>query len=104
MFGQTNKITDKILEQLPTTRFIFVTFTVKNCSAEKLEETINLMNQGFKDLTNKNRKISCSAKLKNNLLGYIRAMEVTYNSDEDTYHPTYIVFLPLKQDILRMAI
>ena len=58
MFGQTSKITDKILEQLPTTRFIFVTFTVKNCSAEKLEETINLMNQGFKDLTNKNRKLA----------------------------------------------
>ena len=87
MFGQTNKITDKILEQLPTTRFIFVTFTVKNCSAEKLEETINLMNQGFKDLTNKNRKISCSAKFKNNMLGYIRAMEVTYNQEKDTYHP-----------------
>ena len=87
MFGQTSKITDKILEQLPTTRFIFVTFTVKNCSDEKLEETISLMNQGFKDLTNKNRKISCSAKLKDNLLGYMRAMEVTYNSDEDTYHP-----------------
>ena len=87
MFGQTSKITDKILEQLPTTRFIFVTFTVKNCSDEKLEETISLMNQGFKDLTNKNRKISCSAKLKDNLLGYMRAMEVTYNSDKDTYHP-----------------
>ena len=87
MFGQTNKIANIILEQLPTTRFLFVTFTVKNCSAEKLEETINLMNQGFKDLTNKNRKISCSAKLKDNLLGYMRAMEVTYNSDKDTYHP-----------------
>ena len=87
MFGQTNKIANIILEQLPTTRFLFVTFTVKNCSAEKLEETINLMNQGFKDLTNKNRKISCSAKFKNNMLGYIRAMEVTYNQEKDTYHP-----------------
>jgi len=87
MFGQTSKITDKILEQLPTTRFIFVTFTVKNCSAKKLEETINLMNQGFKSLTDKTKKISCTTKFKENLLGYMRAMEVTYNSDEDTYHP-----------------
>ena len=54
------------------------------------------MNQGFKDLTNKNRKISCSAKLKNNLLGYIRAMEVTYNSDEDTYHPHIHCIFALK--------
>ena len=87
MFGQTNKIANKILEQNSSTRFLFVTFTVKNCPAEKLEETINLMNQGFKDLTNKNRKISCSAKFKNNMLGYMRAIEVTYNQQEDTYHP-----------------
>ena len=87
MFGQTNKIANKILEQLPTTRFIFVTFTVKNCSAEKLEETISLMNQGFKDLTNKNRKLAITNKFKSNMLGYIRAMEVTYNQQEDTYHP-----------------
>ena len=87
MFGQTNKIANKILEQNSSTRFLFVTFTVKNCPAEKLEETINLMNKGFKDLTNKNRKISCSAKFKNNMLGYIRAIEVTYNQEKNTYHP-----------------
>ena len=55
MFAQTNKIANKILEQLPTTRFLFVTFTVKNCSAEKLEETINLMNKGFKSITDKTK-------------------------------------------------
>ena len=87
MFGQTSKITDKILEQLPTTRFIFVTFTVKNCSAEKLEETINLMNQGFKRLTDKSKKLAITNKFKNNMIGYIRAMEVTYNQEKDTYHP-----------------
>ena len=87
MFGQTNKIANKILEQLPTTRFIFVTFTVKNCSAEKLEETINLMNQGFKRLTDKSKKLAITNKFKNNMLGYMRAIEVTYNQQEDTYHP-----------------
>ena len=96
MFGQTNKIANKILEQNSSTRFLFVTFTVKNCSAEKLEETINLMNKGFKDLTNKNRKISCSAKFKNNMLGYIRAMEVTYKQEEDTYHPHIHCIFALK--------
>ena len=96
MFGQTNKIANIILEQLPTTRFIFITFTVKNCSADKLSQTIDMMNQGFKDLTNKNRKISCSAKFKNNMLGYIRAMEVTYNQEKDTYHPHIHCIFALK--------
>ena len=87
MFGQTNKIANKILEQNSSTRFLFVTFTVKNCSAEKLEETISLMNKGFKDLTNKNRKLAITNKFKSNMLGYIRAMEITYNQEKDTYHP-----------------
>ena len=87
MFGQTNKIANIILEQLPTTRFIFVTFTVKNCDADKLEETINLMNKGFKSLTNKSKGVKITEKFKNNMLGYIRAMEVTYNQEKDTYHP-----------------
>ena len=87
MFGQTNKIANKILEENSSTRFLFVTFTVKNCSAEKLEETINLMNQGFKRLTDKNKKLAITNKFKSNMLGYIRAMEVTYKQEEDTYHP-----------------
>ena len=87
MFGQTNKIANKILEQNSSTRFLFVTFTVKNCSAEKLEETINLMNKGFKSITDKTKKLAITNKFKNNMLGYMRAIEVTYNQQEDTYHP-----------------
>ena len=87
MFGQTSKITDKILEQLPTTRFIFVTFTVKNCDADKISQTIDMMNMGFKRLTDKSKGVKITEKFKNNMLGYMRAIEVTYNQQEDTYHP-----------------
>ena len=87
LFGQTNKIANIILEQLPTTRFIFVTFTVKNCDADKLSQTIDMMNMGFKRLTDKSKKLAITNKFKNNMLGYMRAIEVTYNQQEDTYHP-----------------
>ena len=87
LFGQTNKIANIILEQLPTTRFIFVTFTVKNCDADKLSQTIDMMNMGFKSLTNKSKGVKITEKFKNNMIGYIRAMEVTYNQEKDTYHP-----------------
>ena len=87
MFGQTNKIANKILEQNSSTRFLFVTFTVKNCSADKLSQTIDMMNIGFKRLTDKSKKLAITNKFKNNMLGYIRAMEVTYNQEKDTYHP-----------------
>ena len=87
MFGQTNKIANKILEQNSSTRFLFVTFTVKNCSADKFSQTIDMMNIGFKRLTDKSKGVKITEKFKNNLLGYIRAMEVTYNQEKDTYHP-----------------
>lgn len=87
MFGHTNKIANKILEQNSSTRFLFVTFTVKNCEADKLSQTIDMMNMGFKRLTNKNKKLAITNKFKSNMLGYIRAMEVTYNQEKNTYHP-----------------
>ena len=87
MFGQTNKIANKILEQNSSTRFLFVTFTVKNCTADKLSQTIDMMNIGFKRLTDKSKKLAITNKFKSNMLGYIRAMEVTYNQEKDTYHP-----------------
>ena len=104
LFGQTNKIANIILEQLPTTRFIFVTFTVKNCDADKLSQTIDMMNMGFKSLTNKSKGVKITEKFKNNMIGYIRAMEVTYNQEK--IHTTHIsiAYLPLKLNILRMDI
>ena len=87
MFGQTNKIANKILEQNSSTRFLFVTFTVKNCDADKLSQTIDMMNMGFKRLTDKSKGVKITEKFKNNMLGYMRAIEVTYNQQEDTYHP-----------------
>ena len=45
------------------------------------------MNQGFKRLTDKSKKLAITNKFKNNMIGYIRAMEVTYNQEKDTYHP-----------------
>ena len=87
MFGQTNKIANKILEQNSSTRFLFVTFTVENCEADKLSQTIDMMNMGFKRLTDKSKGVKITEKFKNNMLGYMRAIEVTYNQQEDTYHP-----------------
>ena len=87
MFVQTNKIANKILEQNSSTRFLFITFTVKNCSADKLSQTIDMMNMGFKRLTDKSKGVKITEKFKSNMIGYIRAMEVTYNQEKDTYHP-----------------
>lgn len=93
MFGQVKKITDKILESDKSIRFIFGTFTIKNCDAQDLETCINILNNRFLYLVSKNRNFAPAKKLKQNLLGYLKAVEVTYNSKDKTYHPhLHVIF------------
>ena len=93
MFGQVKKITDKILESDKSIRFIFGTFTIKNCNAQDLETCINILNNRFLYLVSKNRNFAPAKKLKQNLLGYLKAVEVTYNSKDKTYHPhLHVIF------------
>lgn len=93
MFGQVKKITDKILESDKSIRFIFGTFTIKNCDAQNLETCINILNNKFLYLVSKNKTFAPAKKLKQNLLGYLKAVEVTYNTQDKTYHPhLHVIF------------
>lgn len=101
MFGQVQTITDKILERDKSTRFLFATFTVKNVDAENLETCINILNNRFLYLVSKNRNFAPAKKLKQNLLGYLKAVEVTYNSKDKTYHPHLHVIFAVKSTFFK---
>ena len=87
LFGQVSRIVDELLNQQLTTRFIFVTLTVPNCKADRLTKVMNDINKAFSYLTNINKTFARAKRFKENLLGYMKAMEVTYNQRTDTYHP-----------------
>ena len=87
LFGQVSEIATELLHQQPSVRFLFVTLTVPNCKAEDLSDTINNMNKAFTCLTCKGKKFVPAKIFKKNLLGYMKAMEITYNQATDTYHP-----------------
>jgi plasmid rolling circle replication initiator protein Rep len=86
MYSQVSQITDKILS-MKKSRFIFVTLTVRNPDGAHLTETLNLMNKGFTYITSKSRNFASAKKFKESLQGYIKAIEITYNSKDNTYHP-----------------
>ena len=86
MYSQVSQITDRILDTKKA-RFIFVTLTVRNPDGAHLAETLDLMNKGFKYITSKSQTFAPAKKFKESLQGYIKATEITYNSEEDTYHP-----------------
>ena len=87
MFTQVSAITDAILADKKA-RFIFVTLTIKNIAGDKLKETIKQMNEGFKRLTSKGKSsLAASKAFRENLLGYMKAIEVTYNARRNSFHP-----------------
>lgn len=101
MFGQVQMITDKILERDKSTKFLFATFTVKNVDAENLETCINILNNKFLYLVSKNKTFAPAKKLKQNLLGYLKAVEVTYNTKDKTYHPHLHVIFAVKSTFFK---
>ena len=96
MFSQVSRISEDLLSDKPSTRFLFLTLTVRNVSAEHLTGTIDAMNKAFQYLFSGNRTFALADVVKKNLLGYLRAMEVTYNSQTEEYHPHLHVLVAVK--------
>lgn len=86
LFAQVSAITDAILADKKA-RFIFVTFTVRNVAGSELKDNIKRMNNGFKSLVQDSKHSLASATFRKNLLGYMKAIEVTYNPRRNDFHP-----------------
>lgn len=67
-------------------KHIFVTLTVKNCTAERLNETVDEL---FKSAARFKR---CRL-YRNAVRGAYRALEITYNDEENSYHPHFHLLL-----------
>ena len=75
--------------------FIFLTLTVPNVTGDKLDEEIKKYNKAFKKLIERK-------EVKNIIKGYIRKLEVTYNSDKtsesyNTYHPHFHIVIAVNK-------
>ncbi|MFJ5966179.1 protein rep [Bacillus sp. NPDC093026] len=74
--------------------WIFLTLTVKNVEGDDLKQTISDMMKGFNKLM-KYKKVSSV------VLGYFRALEITKNHAQNTYHPHFHVLIPVKKSYFR---
>lgn len=86
IFGQISQITDKMLAE-NNVEFVFLTLTIRNVAGAELSNAVNQLNNGFLKLVSKSKKFPAAEKMKKNLLGALKVMEVTYNEEADTYHP-----------------
>lgn len=59
---------------------LFLTLTVRNCEGDQLGATLDRITKGFTALMH-------DRTVKSIVEGYFRSIEITYNADEDTWHP-----------------
>ena len=100
LFSQVSAITDAIIAEKKA-RFIFVTLTVQNVRGDVLRETIDKINKAFKYIVDKHQTFAPAKKLKENLLGYMKAEEITYNADRDDFHPHIHAILEVRPSYFR---
>lgn len=90
MSYQNAEIISEAIKQQPNARFLFLTLTVKNVyDGEELNETLSAMTKAF------NRLIKYKA-ISKNLIGFMRATEVTVNDTDNSFHPHFHILLMVK--------
>lgn len=81
-FATAMTVANHALEQNPNLRFLFLTLTVPNVLLEELSNTLDQMMKAWKRLIERK-------EIKKILVGYHRALEITYNCVNNTYHPHF---------------
>lgn len=83
---QISKIVEEAMVRKPKGRFLFLTLTVENVSGENLNHELSKLTEAF-------RRLMMYKKVSKNMIGFLRATEVTRNELMDTYHPHIHVLL-----------
>jgi plasmid rolling circle replication initiator protein Rep len=86
-FYNLSRVLDVAQDEAPELETVFLTLTAKNANGEDLPAALDTMYQGWRILMN-HRRIK-----KVNLAGWFRALEITYNKNEDTYNQHFHVIL-----------
>lgn len=84
---QSQRVIAEVIKRKPTCRWLFLTLSVKNVyDGKELDKSLKAMTQGFNRLM-KYKKVS------KNLIGYMRATEVTVNKIDNSYNQHMHVLL-----------
>lgn len=83
---KVSKVLDKVQEDHPEVRYLFLTLTIRNVPGDRLNAALDEMLQGW-DRLMRQRKIQRTIK------GWFRAVEITRNMTKKTYHPHIHVIL-----------
>lgn len=80
----------KVMDAMDGYQFLFLTLTVKNCTADELPKTVQVLYDGWRYLYNKNKEF------KSVIAGTFRSLEVTRNKVDGSFHPHLHCILAVK--------
>lgn len=80
VFHQVSKVMDKAQFEHSNLVPLFLTLTLRNCFSSNLPATLDTIFQGW-------NRLLAHRKIKRIVKGWFRALEVTYNKEQDTFHP-----------------
>ena len=89
IFGQVSQVMDVLENQ--RFQFLFLTLTVKNCSASDLPCTVGKLLDGWSTLRHRKR-------FKTSVVGSFRSLEITRNKFDGSFHPHLHVILAVCPD------
>ncbi len=95
IFSQVSQIMDKAIAEKEYS-FLFLTLTVRNMGECELSEGISSLLKGFTALLRRKR-------VKKAVKGSFRALEVTYNKKQDTFHPHIHAILMVDKSYLKKS-
>lgn len=79
-FHEVSRVMDTAQAEQPALVPVFLTLTLRNCTANELSGTLDNIFKGWNRLNSNDR-------MKRIIKGWFRALEVTYNKKDDTFHP-----------------
>lgn len=92
---QTQKIVEAVIQEKPKSRWLFLTLTAKNVADG------DSLKQGLSDMTKAFNKLFKYKKVKQNLIGFMRNIEVTVNEDTGLYNQHMHVLLCVENKYFR---
>lgn len=92
-FQMTRTIEQSLINH-PTSRFLFLTLTVKDVKGDEIRTSIRAMNEAFS-------RMMKWKQLKPLVLGFVRSTEITVNRKTMMYHPHLHVLLQVKSSYFK---
>ena len=92
---QAQKVIEEVIKEKPKARWLFLTLSTKNAiDGEHLEQSLKHMSKAF-------NKLKMYAKVKKNLIGFMRSTEVTVNKNDGSYNQHMHVLLCVENAYFR---